>query len=96
MVGSAAFAVATCLLIVAICCRALLADCTSAEMPCSAAARIVWMPLLIVLSCRVSNWAELTAVLWAANEFGLAASDCIAVVKLLNRVSTPLAEPGAP
>ncbi len=34
-------------------------------MPCSAALRIVWMLLLIELSCCVSNWAELTALLWA-------------------------------
>ena len=46
------------------------------------------------LSCCASTCAELSTALRAADESGLVASACTALVKLLNTVSSELSEPG--
>ncbi len=50
----------------------------------------------MALSCWVSTCADDNTVLRADAESGLVDSACSAVVKLLNSVSSELAEPGVP
>ena len=86
----------TCVLMAAICWIALLAACTSVEMPCSVDSRSDWIPPLIALSCCASACAELSAVLCAGADDGLAIRPCSAEVKLENSVSSPFDDPGVP
>ena len=54
------------------------------------------MPDDMLLSCCVSDCAEFISVIRAACESELVESDCTAVVKLLNAVSSVPDSPGVP
>ena len=80
----------------AICCKALLACCTSLAMPMSAWLRSDWMLAVALLSCAASACAALIVWLCAADELGEVDSACTALVKLLNTESSVVEEPGWP
>ena len=67
----------------AICCNAVLAVCTSPEIPASAWLRNCWMLAVIPLRFCASACAEPTTAAWLAYELGLVASACNELVKLL-------------
>ncbi len=76
-------AASSCWLICAICCRAVLAVCTSLDMPCSAWVRSCWIVDVIELRFCVSACAAPITALCCDDDDGLLASPCKAVVKLL-------------
>jgi hypothetical protein len=88
--------VASCWLMLAICCSAVLACWTSVAIPWSACVRSDWMLAVALLSCWASVWAALIVAPSAEVELGVVASACTAEVRLLNTESSVVPDPGWP
>ncbi len=80
----------------AICCIALLAMLTAPLRPCSALARRLWMPRVMLLSCCTSDCAALTTAMRADCESDEVESACTELVSALKALSSVPADPGVP